>query len=534
MTPTSTLPRPTKEPRRENFGLVLRSEWTKFRTVRGWVIGLVVAAVLCVAFTFVVANGNHQGGCTGPPAPGSNPNSPGTNCYTGHLFVPTGPDGQAVADSYQFVEQPLTGNGTLTAQVFSLTGLTWNGPANRAPSLAHTQPGLAAWAKAGILLTPNTKQGSPYAAVMATGSNGIRFQYNYTHDQAGQPGVVSAGTPRWLRLTRTRDTITGYASTNGTTWTQIGTSHLAGLTPTVTIGLFVTSPVSFQGSSSGVPTQATAAFDDITLDGHAVSNDWQSRSIGTGSQDYYPTLAAGSYHRSGNALVLSGSGDIAPAVNPLAGGGAASSSLWFGLIVALIVIIVIATMFITTEYRRGLIRTTFTATPARGSVLAAKAVVIGVIAFAAGALAAAVGVPLGEHILNTNGNYIFPAGALTAARIIAGSGVLVAVTAVAVLALGAILRKNATAVAAGIVVFALPYILGQSMSGSAQQWLFRLTPAAGFDVLGTLPHAAQVEYPSTIANGYYPLAPWAGLAVLCAYAVAALALAAFLLRRRDA
>jgi hypothetical protein len=33
---------------------------------------------------------------------------------------------------------------------------------------------------------------------------------------------------------------------------------------------------------------------------------------------------------------------------------------------------------------------------------------------------------------------------------------------------------------------------------------------------------------------YYRLAPWAGFAVLCGYAVLAMGLALFLLRRRDA
>jgi len=535
MTTTSAPPRLTKEPRREGLGPVLRAEWTKFRTVRGWVIGLIVAAVLCVAFTFVVANGNHEGGCTGPPPPGSGPNSPGSNCYSGHPFVPTGPDGEAVADSYQFVEQTLTGNGTLTARVTSLTGLISNGPANLAPSLAHARPGLAAWAKAGILLTPSTNQGSPYAAVMATANHGIRFQYNYTHDQPGQTGAISDTSPRWLRLTRSGDTVTGYDSTNGTIWTQIGTAKPKGLPATVSVGLFVTSPASFQTSSNGSATQATATFDHVTLNGHAVSSNWQGRSIGTRSMDYYPTLGVGTYHRSANAMVLSGSGDIALAVNPLAGGDAASKSLWFGLIVALIVTIVIATMFITVEYRRGLIRTTFTATPQRGSVLAAKAVVIGVIAFVVGALSAVVAIPLGEHILNTNGNYIFPASTLTVARVIAGSGALLAVTAVAVLSLGTILRKSAGAVTAGIVVFAAPYIVSTFTSGDVGTWLFRLTPAAGFSVvLGVLPGSALVNYPHTMGNGYYPLAPWAGFAVLCAYAAVAVVVATIMVRRRDA
>jgi hypothetical protein len=54
-----------------------------------------------------------------------------------------------------------------------------------------------------------------------------------------------------------------------------------------------------------------------------------------------------------------------------------SSSLLLGLIVGLLVVIVVAAMFVTTEYRRGLIRTTFTAIPARGHVLAAKGLVVG-------------------------------------------------------------------------------------------------------------------------------------------------------------
>ena len=534
MTASATAPRSTRKPWRAGFRPALHAEWTKFRTVRGWSVGLLVAAVLCVTFTFLVANGSHEGGCTGPPPPGSGPNSPGSNCSTGHPFVPTGPDGEAVADSYQFVGRPLTGNATITVRVTSLTGRISTGTANVAPSLADSRPGLAAWAKAGILLTPSTKQGSAYAAIMATGGHGVRFQYAYSHDTAGLPGTIAAGSPRWLRLTRNGDTLTGYDSTNATRWTKIGTARISGLPATVTVGLFVTSPVIFQGSSSGFPTLATAIFDHVTVDGHTTQSDWHGHSIGTGPQDFYPTLAPGSYHRSGNSFTVSGSGDIAPAVDEgLLGADTPGSTLLLGLIVGLIVMIVVAS-FITTEYRRGLIRTTFTATPSRGRVLAAKALVIGAVAFLTGALAAAVAIPLGDHILTANGNYVFPVSTLTELRIIVDSAAMVAVAAIGVLALGTILRSSAGAITAGIVVFVLPYIVGSFISGSADQWLFRLTPAATFTVLQALPYSAQVSYPYTFGNGYYPLAPLAGLAVLCAYAALALVVAAVLLRRRDA
>lgn len=507
-------------------GGVLAAEWVKFRTVRGWLIGAIFAVLLCVLFTFVVADGNHQSFCTG-----------GGACSAGHPSVPNGPDGEAVADSYEYYAWSLTGDGNLTARISSLTGLIDTGPSNQAPTLANTRPGLSAWTKAGILLTPHTSQGSPYAAVMATGGHGIHFQVDYTHDQAGLPGAISGRSPRWLRLSRTGDTITGYDSDNGTSWSQIGTARLPGLPATVNVGLFATSPVTYQDGSGGVPTQATAKFDHITHTGRTTVGAWTTHSIGMTPQDYYPTLGPGSVHRAGSSVTATGSGDIAPAVATIAGGSTAADTLLFGIVVALIVVIVIAAGFITGEYRRGLIRTTLAATPKRSSVLAAKALVIGVVAFAVGAVAATLALPVGHHVLSTNGNYIFPTGIATQAKVIVGTGLLLALTAVGVIALGTVLRRAAGAVTAGIIVFVLPSLLGPGVLGpgaSGANWLYEVSPAAAFSVFGALPRSSLVEYPFTLANGYYPLAPWAGLAVLAAYAAVALALAAYLLHRRDA
>ena len=43
-----------------------------------------------------------------------------------------------------------------------------------------------------MIITAGTTSASPYAAVMVTGSHGVRMQYDYTHDTAGTPGAVSA------------------------------------------------------------------------------------------------------------------------------------------------------------------------------------------------------------------------------------------------------------------------------------------------------------------------------------------------------
>ena len=502
------------------FRHLLRAEWTKFRTVRGWLIGLVAIPLLAAVLTFATANGNHSNYCTGAtPAT--------TTCHDGTPSAPTGPDGEAVADTYYLVGGVLTGDGAITARVASLTGRVSARPANAAPSLDATRPGLAEWAKAGVIATAGTTQGAPYAAVLLTGGHGVRFQHDYVHDVAGLPGT---GAPRWLRLVRSGGTLTGYDSTDGRHWAELGAARLS-LPGTVHIGLFTTSPVQYT-QDSGETTYATATFDHVTVQGGQSPDSWRGQGIGTGSVDY-PTLAPGEFHRSGDSFVVSGSGDIAPAV---AGGyfSTLSSSLPLAIVVGLIVLVVVATGFVTAEYRRDLIRTTFLAVPRRGEVLAAKAVVIGTVALVTGVVAAGVAVPVGEHVLHAGGNYVLPATAGTEARVVLGTGLLLAITAVAVLGLGTILRSGAGAVTVGVVVFVLPYLVGSVVGGGGQDWLLRFTPPAGLAVLGAYPYWPQVSYAYTTANGYYPLGPWLGLAVLAGYAMLACAVAAFLLPRRDA
>ena len=83
----------------------------------------------------------------------------------------------------------------------------------------------------------------------------------------------------------------------------------------------------------------------------------------------------------------------------------------------------------------------------------------------------------------------------------------------------------------------VPYVLTVTvpiLPAGPTQWLARVTPAAAFAVQQTLVQYPQVDNVYLPSEGYFPLPPWAGLAVLCAWAALALGLAACLLRRRDA
>ena len=450
-----------------------------------------------------------------------------------------------VDDSFYFVRQPLTGNGSITVQVTSLTGLL--PPAN--PNVqagpngpTDTRPGLVPWAKAGLIIKNGTSQGSAYAAMMVTADHGVRMQDNYTNDTAGQPGAVSPASPRWLRLTRSGDTITGYDSADGTHWTQVGAVHLAGLSSTVQAGLFAASPAytvesqGFGGGTNGssLASQATASFDHLTRSGTWPGGTWTGDYIGAGGAS-----GAGGYHQAGGRFTVTGSGDIAPVIAGSGNEGDPDSTLTdylVGTFAGLIAVIVVATMFITAEYRRGLIRITLTASPRRGRVLAAKAIVIGSVTFVAGLVAAAAAVIFGAQLSRHKGTYVFPVSWATELRVIAGTAALLAVAAVLALALGTVLRRSAAAVTLVIVVIVLPYIMGVAsvLPASASDWLLRITPAAAFAILQAAPQYSQVTAIYTPTSGYFPLAPWAGLAVLCAYAALALSLAVVLLRRRDA
>ncbi|WP_233617942.1 DUF1349 domain-containing protein [Actinomadura sp. WAC 06369] len=238
MTPTATSHRSGRRVGRDGFLQVLHAEWTKFRTVRGWATGMVAATLLPVLFAVLAGFSSDQKG-----AP----------------HVPTGPGGAPVTDSFYFVHQPLTGDGGITVSVSELESSIPEGPGD-------LRPGTVPWAKAGLIIKESTRQGSPYAAIMVTGGHGVRMQDAYVNDTAGLPGPVSAESPRRLRLDRSGDTITGYASTDGTSWTEVGAARVSGLGSTVQVGLFVASPPALDGMGTR-GSVSTATFGDLRVQG---------------------------------------------------------------------------------------------------------------------------------------------------------------------------------------------------------------------------------------------------------------------------
>ncbi|MFI7035476.1 hypothetical protein ACIBI0_02195 [Microbispora rosea] len=507
---------------RDGFPHLVRAEWTKFRTVRGWVAGMTLAVVLVVALGLLSAAGSHA--------------SCGMGGVETACTLTTGPGGEAVSDSFFFVHRRLDGDGSITVRVDSMTGQIRL--PDTVPGVRRVVAGVVPWAKAGIMVKDGVRQGASYAAVMVTARHGVRMQHDFTEDVAGRSGGVSPGSPRWLRLTRSGGTLTGYESVDGRRWTVVGTARPAHLPAAVEAGMFVASPGDLtvsRGDLGGASvqvrfTEATAVFDQVQVEGRA-GGTWSHDDVGVayeadGRTPHHP----GRFTESGGAFAITGVGDVAPSVD-----GVRIESTLSGLVAGLVAVIVVAVLFVSAEHRRGLFRTTLLAAPRRGRAFAAKAVVVGAVAFAAG-LAAALTVPLGARVLRANGNAVLPVSTFTELRVVAGVAALTAAVAVLALACGALVRRGAVAVAAVAGLVVVPHILATAsvLPLDVARWLLRLTPAAGFAVQQSVPEYAQVLGYYSPQGGYYPLPPLAGLAVLCGYAALAAVLAAVRIRKGDA
>lgn len=507
------------------FAEALHAEWTKLRTVRGTVIGLVGVTLATILLSLLAAQGGNALTCTGP-AP---------QVCVGLPDSPVGPDGTPVVARYAFAHRSLTGDGSLSARVSALTGYvaaagsgTVVRPDGAAPAVVEAD--LRPWAKAGLVIAASTDPGASYGGVLQTAGHGVRLQWDYTQDVAGPQ--VDAEAPVWLRLTRHGDDLTAASSTDGVTWTNLGTAHLDGLPATVEAGLVVTSPV--EATAQDPSTSASAVFSQVTTDGDWSASGWALTAVGEGST--YPTLGPPDLVQRGDELTVTGSGDLAPAaVGGLFGGETLGLAL-SGTLAGLLVAIAVGAAGVTAELRRGLIGTTFLAMPDRGRVLAAKALVLAGSVLVAGLVAGAVAVPVCFAIAREHGLPITPFGVGLSIRAVLGTAVLLAATAVLAMATSVIVRRGVAAVGAVAALVVLPAMLGTAglLPAGAAAWLMRLTPAAGLAVQQHLPRYPQVDADWSVANGYFPLPPWAGLAVTLLWVIAALGLAFRLVSRRDA
>jgi ABC-2 type transport system permease protein len=186
----------------------------------------------------------------------------------------------------------------------------------------------------------------------------------------------------------------------------------------------------------------------------------------------------------------------------------AASNLGPAIQFGLLTFTAFAMTLMTSEYTTGSIRTTFQAEPRRGVVLASKTLIGLLVGLVMGAVVGALGLAASDLALQGHSAIASESAVVTVTRV---SGVF-ALAAVLVVALGAIIRSAVGTLAAGIMLLVGALALPTSVS----VW----TPAGG---AGQFLEASDEHYPSVV-----------GLVVIAVWAAVAYAVAAWLLRRRDA
>ncbi len=154
------------------------------------------------------------------------------------LISGSGSDLGGTVDAGQYAYQPFNGDGEFIARVVNM-------------------PGAAAGSKAGIMIRQNLTSNCPYVAALVTPSKGVNFQYRAaTGSNSGGTSLAGVTSPCWLKLARQSNTFSAYTSTDGLSWTLLGTPQSIAMGTNLYVGMAVCSRLS---------TASAATFDSVSL-----------------------------------------------------------------------------------------------------------------------------------------------------------------------------------------------------------------------------------------------------------------------------
>ncbi len=203
--------------------------------------------------------------------------------------------------------------------------------------------------------------------------------------------------------------------------------------------------------------------------------------------------------------------------------GAHTIALGGGFYLAQFAVIALATLFVTSEYAGGGIRSTLLWTPIRSRVPLAKAAVVLPVLFAYGVLLSCAGMVLARVVMDGHGLPTSLEAGFTAAS---GMGGYFALIGLLCTGIAWALRSAAgTLVSVIVLLVPLPLIVASLGLPEAVPYF------PGIAGMNAMVEAGQAN-PITMAVA--PYAPWVGLLICAAWAAGALLAGAAVLRRRDA
>jgi IPT/TIG domain len=164
----------------------------------------------------------------------------GSATYLNGTFTVKG-SGQYIwysSDGFQFVYQPLSGDGSIVARVVNVQG--------------------GSSVEAGVMVRETLTAGSDMAYAAYSGSTDIYWIYRPTVGANVSFTNTSAVTlPYWVKLVRSGNTFTSYAAADGVNWVQVGATQTINMGQNAYIGMALSSNVN--------TSLATATFDNVSI-----------------------------------------------------------------------------------------------------------------------------------------------------------------------------------------------------------------------------------------------------------------------------
>ncbi|HXS61300.1 MAG TPA: ABC transporter permease subunit [Streptosporangiaceae bacterium] len=193
----------------------------------------------------------------------------------------------------------------------------------------------------------------------------------------------------------------------------------------------------------------------------------------------------------------------------------------YGAYLAPLTIGVLGGLAATGEYMTGMIRASLTAVPTRLPVLWAKLGVFALVGLIISEIAVFISFGIGMAILGHAGAGI-SLGQPGVLRTVAGTGLYLMLTGLFGLAIGAVVRNTAVAISALAGIMLVLPVVTNLLPATWTAHFARYLPSSAGQAILFVRHT----------SGF--LAPWTGLALFAGYIAAVVAIAAVLLKRRDA
>jgi hypothetical protein len=174
----------------------------------------------------------------GSPSPtGSGSYNSSSDAYT---VAGGGADIWGSSDQFHFLSQSFAGNGTIVARVDSVQNTNVS-------------------AKGGVMFRNSTAANAAYAFAWVKPNGNVVFETRSANGASSSysSSVSGGGFPVWVRVVRSGNQFTASYSTNGVSWTQVGTTQTVTMATNAQAGLAVTS------HSNG--TLCTAVFSNVSV-----------------------------------------------------------------------------------------------------------------------------------------------------------------------------------------------------------------------------------------------------------------------------